>query len=228
MKIAADASCASPFFRRKDVPMSGTMLSLRRPSLLRLLIGFALLLVPLAGASAAQAAGEAGRCEARVIEQPFTPWDDLADYFLAPDGDFTKGAAGWDLAGAEVVAENEPWFVHGGETPAAVRMESGASATSPSICVAQDDPTMRFFARSTGDAAGTLDVEVLYTDADGIPQALTIGTVTGDSAVEWTPVGALPITANTYEMIVAFRFTAQGTGSTWLIDDVYIDPYRKG
>jgi hypothetical protein len=29
-------------------------------------------------------------------------------------------------------------------------------------------------------------------------------------------------------MNVAFRFTAQGDGSTWLIDDVYVDPYRKG
>jgi hypothetical protein len=207
--------------------MSGTTHTLRRPSLRRLLLGFLVLLVPLAGASAAQAEGSQ-RCEGRVIEQPFTQWDDLADYFLAPDGDFTEGAMGWELAGAEVVAENEPWFVHGGETPAAVRMESGASATSPSICVAEDDPTMRFFARSVGDATGTLDVEVLYTDADGIPQALTIGTITGDSAVEWTPVTSLPITANAYEMNVAFRFTAQGTDSTWLIDDVYIDPYRKG
>ena len=43
--------------------------------------------------------------------------DDLADYFLAPDGDFSAGGAGWDLAGATVVDENEPWNVHGGETP---------------------------------------------------------------------------------------------------------------
>jgi hypothetical protein len=194
----------------------------------RLLIAFSVLLVPLAGAATAQAAEEINRCEGRVIEQPFTPWEDTLDYFLAPDGDFSAGGLGWDLAGAEIVADNEPWFVHGGDTPAAVRMESGASATSPTICVGEDDPTMRFFARSVGDPTGTLDVEVLYTDADGIPQALTIGTITGDSAAEWTPVAPLAITANTYEMTVSFRFTAQGTGSTWLVDDVYIDPYRKG
>ena len=38
----------------------------------------------------------------------------------------------------------------------------------------------------------------------------------------------MPITVNMYEMTVAFRFTAQGTGSSWLIDDVFVDPYRKG
>jgi len=181
----------------------------------------------LAGAATAQA-DVVARCEGRVIEQPFTAWEDPADYFLAPDGDFSAGAAGWGLDGATVVEDNEPWNVHGSETAAAVRIDSGASATSPLICVGLDDPTMRFFARSTGDAAGTLDVEVLYTDGDGNEQALTIGTQTADGALEWTPVAPLPITANTYEMMVAFRFTAHGTDSSWLIDDVYVDPYRKG
>lgn len=193
----------------------------------RLFIGAAVLLVPLAGAATAQAEN-AARCEGRVIEQPFTAWEDSADYFLAPDGDFSAGGAGWDLAGAAVVEDNEPWNVHGSETAAAVAVSSDASATSPQICVGLDDPTMRFFAHSTGDAAGTLDVEVLYTDGDGNEQALPIGTVTGDSAPEWTPVTSLPITANTYEMTVAFRFSAHGPDSSWLIDDVYVDPYRKG
>jgi hypothetical protein len=197
------------------------------PLFRRLLLGIAVLLVPLAGAATAQAQ-DVARCEGRVIEQPFTAWDDTLDYFLAPDGDFSAGAAGWELAGATVVEENEPWNVHGSETAAAVQIESGSSATSPWICVGLDDPTMRFFAHSTGDAAGTLDVEVLYSDGDGNEQALTIGTITGDSAVEWTPVTPLPITANTYEMTVAFRFTPHGSDSSWLIDDVYIDPYRTG
>jgi hypothetical protein len=193
----------------------------------RLLTGLVVLLAPLAAAATAQA-DEAARCEGRVIEQPFTAWDDAADYFLAPDGDFSAGASGWLLDGAEVTGDNEPWNVHGSETAAAVRIASGASATSPPICVGVDDPTMRFFAQSVGDAAGTLDVEVLYTDGDGVEQALTIGTVTGHSALEWAAVTPLPITANTYEMTVAFRFTAHGADSGWLIDDVFVDPYRKG
>jgi len=193
----------------------------------RLLTGLVVLLAPLAATATAQA-DTAARCEGRVIEQPFTVWEDPLDYFLVPDGDFSAGAAGWDLDGADVVADNEPWNVHGSETAAAVRIPSGASATSPLICVGLDDPTMRFFARSSADAGRTLDVEVLYTDGEGNEQALPIGTVIGDSALEWTPVPSLPITANTYEMTVAFRFTARGPDNEWLIDDVFVDPYRKG
>jgi hypothetical protein len=207
--------------------MSGTPMMLRTPSLRRLVIGCAVMSLSLLGAATARADSGA-RCEARTIEQPFVAWDDLADYFLVPDGDFTGGAAGWDLAGSEVVPENEPYYVHGGDIPAAVRLESGASATSPMICVTENDPTMRFFARSTGDMTGTLEVEVMYTDAVGEAQSLLIGAVAGAITGEWTAVLPMQITANVYEMTVAFRFTAQGTGSTWLIDDVFIDPYRKG
>ena len=92
----------------------------------RLLFGVALLLVPLAGAATAQA-DEAARCEGRVIEQPFTAWEDTLDYFLVPDGDFSAGAAGWGLADATLVEDNEPWNVHGSETMAAVRIENGGS-----------------------------------------------------------------------------------------------------
>jgi hypothetical protein len=193
----------------------------------RPLLMVSVLLLSLVAAATARA-DDSARCEGRVIEQPFVAWGDLADYFLAPDGDFSDGGTGWELAGAEVVAENEPYYVHGGDTPAAVRLESGATATSPTICVAQDDPTMRFFARSTGEPTGTLDVEVLYTDALGAPQSLPIGTVAGATAGEWTPSLPMPILANLYEMTVAFRFTAHGDGSSWLVDDVYVDPYRKG
>jgi hypothetical protein len=178
--------------------------------------------------TASASAQDSARCEGRVIEQPFVAWDDLADYFLAPDGDFTGGGMGWDLAGAEVVPENEPYYVHGGDVAAAVSLPSGASATSPTICVAETDPTMRLFVRSIGEATGTLDVEVVYSDDRGEPQSLTIGTIAGATAGEWTPTLPLPITVNIYEMAVAFRFTAQGTGSSWLIDDVFVDPYRKG
>jgi hypothetical protein len=194
----------------------------------RLVIASVALLLPFAGAASAQADEVASRCTGRVIEQPFAPFGDVADYFLAPDGDLSAGGAGWDLNGAEVVAENESFWVHGGDTPAAVWLDSGASATSPAICVSLDDPTMRFFARSAGGPSAQLAVDVLYTDADGAPQELRIGTVNSDEAEEWTPVTPLAIVANTTEMDVQFRFTALGAGSEWLIDDIYVDPYKKG
>lgn len=188
---------------------------MRRP-----LIALAVLLLPLFAADAARADDAvAQRCEGRVIEQPFLGFDDAAEYFLAPDGDFAAGGAQWDLGGAEVVADNEPWSLHG-DVAAALALAPGASATSPTICVAETDPTMRFFARGTGE----LQVDVLYTDENGELQSLTIGALTGTG--EWAPSEALPISVNTYEMSVAFRFTA--VDGTWTVDDVYVDPYKKG
>ena len=93
-----------------------------------------------------------------MIEQPFTAWDDFADYFLAPDGSFSGGAASWTLTGAEVTGDENPY----------VALPAEGSATSPSICVAEDDPTMRFFAQGQGE----LQVEVLYTDGEGTEQSL--------------------------------------------------------
>src|SRR3954468_21471044 len=97
-------------------------------SLRRLLVASVALLLPLVAAASAHADG-ASRCTGRVIEQPFGPWGDLADYFLAPDGDFSAGGAGWTLDGAAVVAKNEPFRVHGGDTSASAWLDGGGSAT---------------------------------------------------------------------------------------------------
>jgi hypothetical protein len=178
---------------------------------------------------AAPATAGAAECEGRTLEQPFLPWLDQATYFLAPDGDFTEGAAGWRLEGATVVEENEPYWVHGGDTPAAVRLSDGASATSPWLCAGLLDPTLRLFARSAGDPRGSLRVEVLFTDAQGDVQALSIGAVSGEPAGDWAPTPALPVVANVLpDTPLAFRFTADGINSAWVIDDVYVDPYVKG
>jgi hypothetical protein len=205
----------------------------------RLLLALGVLTLSLIGATNAQAAGEltnqAPSCDGRTLEQPFQRWLDPIDYTLVPDGDLTAGGAGWQLSGgAEVVAQNEPWYVHGGTTAAALRLPQGASATTPAVCVAPLDVVARFFARSTGSALGTLRAEVLYEDAAGNVHALPIGVVSGLLAANWTPSLPMPVLADLLEVLpggnsaVAFRFTAVGPGSTWLVDDVYVDPYRKG
>jgi hypothetical protein len=179
---------------------------MRRP-----LIALAVLLLTLFSADAARAdETPASQCGERLIEQPFAQWDDHADYFLAPDGSFSSGGAGWALDGSDVVPGDDP-FLH---------LRAGGAATSPAVCVTVDDPTMRFFAQGTG----ALWVDVLYTDGDGIERLQRIGVLRGPG--EWAPSEILPIVVNTYEMTVAFRFTARR--GDWAIDDVYVDPYRKG
>jgi hypothetical protein len=201
---------------------------LQRPAL----VGFIVSAVSLLGVATAHASDlndPAPRCEGRTIEQPFVPWHDHANYFLAPNGDFSAGGEGWELDGAEVVDDNEPWYVHGQTGPGAVRLQSGDSAVSPAICVTPLDPTMRFFVRNAGGQLATLRVEVLVEGPGGGVQSLPIGVVFGVTAGdEWAPARTMPIIANLLSSSVAFRFTATGQDSSWRIDDLYIDPYGKG
>ena len=76
------------------------------------------------------------RCEGRVIEQPFTAWDDLADYFLAPDGDFTGGGAGWDTRPAPRSSRRTSRTRSTAATSRRPCASRRRRRTSPPICVA--------------------------------------------------------------------------------------------
>jgi hypothetical protein len=177
----------------------------------------------LAAAPAARADG--GGCEGQALEQPFALWGDNANYTLVGDGDLTGGGAGWDLDGTDLVSDNEPWWVHGGSTPRALRLRSGDSATTPFMCVTLAHPTMRFFLRNGGGLLGTLKVDVVMSNGLTLPVGVITGLL-GDS--DWDPSPPLLVVGNLLDDEVAFRFTAIGLGGTWTIDDVYVDPYKKG
>lgn len=190
-------------------------------------------LVLLLGAASAQAGplvASATGCEPETYEQPFLPWADVANYVLAPDGTFESGAASWTLGGAAVGAGNEPFYVHGAGESASLALPDGSSATTRAVCVGIEHPTIRFFARNGGLPQSTLQVEVLFEDATGGVHAAAIGVVTSDGS--WQPTPPLPIVVNLLPLLpgertaVAFRFTPQGTGGSWEIDDLYVDPWR--
>jgi hypothetical protein len=175
--------------------------------------------------SAPAARADGGACEGQALEQPFALWGDHANYTLVGDGDLTGGGAGWDLDGADLVADNEPWWVHGGSTPRALRLRSGDSATTPPMCVTLAHPTMRFFLRNGGGLLGTLKVDVITSNGLTLPVGLITGLL-GDP--DWDPSPTLLVVGNLLDDEVSFRFTAIGLGGTWTIDDVYVDPYKKG
>jgi hypothetical protein len=216
---------------RSSLPPEGCMTALSH----RCLLGCLLLLAPLLLAGRAEAGpllDTATDCDRQTLERPFLPWADPAHYVLMPDGTFSARAAGWRLSGARVVAENEPYYVHGDDRPAALAVASGGSVASPAMCVGIQHPTLRFFARSTGSELASLRVEVLFEDAAGDIHSLPIGEVPARDA--WAPTPPLPVVANLLALLpdertaIAFRFTPQGADSSWLIDDVYVDPYGKG
>jgi hypothetical protein len=179
-----------------------------------------------APASAAQSY-VAGGCPAAPTVQPFAPWQDVADYLLAPDGDLEAGGSTWALEdGAQVVEGNSPFQVGGPDDHQALELPAGATATTAPMCIGEAHKTMRFFGASTGHAA--LKVEALYSKRNTKQKSVTLGVVRGDDT--WAPSEILPMRVNELAddengLSVSLRFTAKGNGA-WTIDDVYVDPYR--
>ena len=93
------------------------------------------------------------------------------------------------------------------------------------MCVTLAHPTMRFFLRNGGGLLGTLKVDVVMSNGLTLPVGVITGLL-GDS--DWDPSPPLLVVGNLLDDEVAFRFTATGLGGTWTIDDVYVDPYKKG
>jgi hypothetical protein len=172
-----------------------------------------------------------GSCDDQTLSRPFLPWLDLSSYYLAGDGSFVQGGRGWELAGgAHAVATGEPYDVAGDGSQGALSLGSAGSATSPSTCVGILHPTARFFVRNTGNLLGHLRVDVRFEDATGAVRQLTIAQLLGGA--RWSPTLPLPIVASLLPLLpgertpIQLRFTA--VGGSWDVDDVYVDPYRKG
>jgi hypothetical protein len=180
---------------------------------------FAALALAAVGAAPASADIGLSGCDNPDSSPAFAPWLDSTDYFLAPDGGFENGAAGW--SGGSVVAGNESYAVSG---PGSSALAVGSGATSPSVCVGLEHPTFRFFVRRTsGSPLASLGVSVVLADGTAIP----VGIVGGASS--WQPSPVLLVGANLLPLLtggtstqVSFRFTPNA--GTWQIDDVYVDP----
>jgi hypothetical protein len=181
-----------------------------------------------ASALAAGAGPAAAACPGQPTAQRFMPWADPAWYAPAPDGGFEAGALGWTLAGGAAIADgNEPYFVDRRSDRRSLNLPGGSSATSPSICVGLEHPTLRFFLRNTGAPEARLAVSVLIS---GAGRTLPVGVLTAGPA--WAPGPALPVTANVLSLVgsnqVAFRLTPVDSSGAWSVDDVFVDPYGKG
>lgn len=196
--------------------------------------GLGLLLLVILGALAILALpgpAHAAGCPERPLDRTFLPWLDPAWYAQAPGGDFESGVSGWTLErGVAVVEGNEPFFVGGSGDTSSLSLPPGGSATSAPMCIGVEHPTLRFFARNTGDPSSVLTVSVVFRDVLGVRRSLTVGAVTAGSS--WAPTPVVPVVVNLLSLLgdqqVAFRFAAPDDRAEWTIDDVYVDPYKKG
>jgi hypothetical protein len=168
-----------------------------------------------------------------VLAKPLAGLGDLADYALAPGGNFESGAAGWLLTGgAAAVAGNETVYVGAPTDRSSLALPSGSTATSSPMCIDSTYPSFRIFARNTGSPKSTLKVEVLYMDGKGKIVGSGSGTIAGTTATwQLSNVLNIGVTFNTAVAAgaapVAFRFAPSGGGGNWQIDDVYVDPYAR-
>ena len=203
----------------------------RRRGVLALAAALAALALAAPAANAGVLVASAPNCMPQSLVQPFLPWLDLANYVVAPGGTFESGAGSWTLAGnAGVTPANEPWFVTALSDSRALGLPAGSSATSPTMCVGIGHPDMRLFVKRIGGTPlSTLRADVLFEDADGHVQSLTIGHIPGGDSWSLTP--QMPIVANLLPLLpgsmtpVRFVYTPEDSAA-WAIDDVYVDPWR--
>jgi hypothetical protein len=199
-------------------------ISLARPLKASLVLALVAGAVAAAFTAAPASAGLGLACPSPTV-QPFKPWSDYANYAFAPNGGFESGATGWSLSGGKVVAGNEPFYVHSSADRYSLSLPSGASATSPAMCISLLSGKMRFVAR--GDSGAKVKVQIIYRGLlSSVLGILDGGTYSVGGSWKPSPqVGMLGGILPLLTQSVSFRFTA--SGGAVAIDDVYLDPMKS-
>jgi hypothetical protein len=168
-----------------------------------------------------------GNCGSNT-SQVFAQWGDYAQYFLATNGGLESGSNGWSLRdGAAVVSGNEPFLPTGTHS---LSLPSGSTATSPVTCIGPKNPFVRMFASDQAGTDSGLHVRVIWygllNSVLGISDFTTF-----DPGNGWGPssklnsVGGInvliPVLGSTSARI---QLSPTGSGSNWIVDDVYVDP----
>ena len=112
-------------------------------------------------------------------------------------------------------------------------MPVGSTVVTPDVCIDPTRETFRFFARNASTSTSAkLKVEILYPTKDGTWKVILGGIVDTARVQGWQ---LSPIYSNSSNLAllsgqsnppIRYRFTAAGGG--WQIDDVFVDPYRRG
>ena len=165
-------------------------------------------------------AGTLNTCPSTAVSQPFAPWGDSASYELAPGGDFES--PGWSLGdGAALASGSEPFAATGSVGAQSLSLPAGADVTSPSFCVDASKPTLRLFASGGGVLAVelqtgglTIPVGVVAVSSTWAPSPIQL---TGGSLLGPLGGGTVPARIRISALIGHPR-----------VDDVFVDPWRRG
>jgi len=187
---------------------------------------------------AAPAAAQAA-CDPVPTIKAFQPFGDSSDYFLADNGGFESGSAGWQLTNASVVSGNEGYFINGKGDTRSLSIAAGGRAVTSAFCVDTTRTGFRFFAQQAANATGpNLNVSIRWVGPDGVTRNLRVDRLAGANYRSWAPsrFWAPELAAQLFQRL---GFTAEHTasvqlvfqadnvaGPAWRIDDLYIDPFR--
>jgi len=171
-------------------------------------------------------------CTGQTYQQPFLPWLDPMSYTLVSGGTFEGSLSGWTLSGgAKVVSGNEPFYVHAKGESHSLSLPAGSSVTTAPICVTLAHPDARFFVRNSGSLLSTLSVSVVFPVLGGTATLPLTPVAAVGSA--WQPTLQIPIVLNSLALVapngtIQVRFILKPLllGGSWLVDDVYVDPYK--
>jgi hypothetical protein len=155
----------------------------------------------------------------------FSPWHDVSDYYLAHDGGFESGSAGWTLSGrAAVVGGNEPFGLAHDHGSHALQLGAGASASS-SACYGLTYPAIRFVALGSSGRP-VVHVRISSFGPLGLLSTLDGGTFTPGGSWQPSPKLSTLFSAVTAPLAASsMRIQISVTGGTARIEDLYVDPF---
>jgi hypothetical protein len=182
----------------------------------RLLTSGGVFVAALAAPAAAQA------CDYGSTSRVFGEFGDSADYYLAPGGDFESLSwTSWN--GPRLVWGVNPFALAGGNR--SLELEPDEGVRSPLLCVSRDTPHLRFVAKGAGDK---LYVEVRVWKNGRVADYSREGISSADHRV-WRPSRNIDLKSSEIPHgqtgLVTVNFETDA--GDWLIDDVFIDPYRR-
>lgn len=195
---------------------------------------FAVTLFVLAPASLA-----AADCPTQPTTQAFAKWGDTADYAQIPGGSL-EGGKGWTFISSKIAVGNDGFNVLPGWRSLALGSGIGsvaATAISPPFCVDNTHPYFRFMLRPMG-AVGALATFIIFKNSTGdlVRQLVGSNVSTTFAPGYWRPSVLNPLSVNipllesggtaTVQLAFVSPLTVNGPG--YYIDNILVDPYRRG
>ncbi len=169
-------------------------------------------------------ATSAAGCPTVATAQVFKAFGDTASYAAVIGGNM-ETSDGWLLYGSSYVLGNDSYFLSAATDRYSLKLPSGSLANAPWLCTGSAFPTARLMVKNIGAASGTLRVDAQYIDAtSGVIGNVHIADISATSVWSPSPILALPLPtgADQYRL----NFMPQGTGASFQIDDLFVDPMR--